>query len=606
MKKKTFIILSLILLVSCAKEGADLLDPATTGITEEQVFTSAQYTTLFLNDIYGDLLPVIPQTGNNGMRWRGSDALLEVTTDNGSTNLSTTGAFFTFNSGAWTAATNIFSSADWLMCWSVIRSCNLFLSHIDDVPLDPEFGFDASIRNIRKGEALFLLAFNYAELAKQFGGLPLIDKPVALTDEMNVPRSTFDETIAFITGFCDQAAALLPEVHPDSDYGRVTKGAALALKARMLLYAASPLWNNPSKPTDSPFRGKYDPEKWKKAAQAAKSVIDMNLYALHPDISTLFLTRTNPELIFVRMNQPCSYITGISVPSRLYPPGGYGKSGCNQVTYNMIREYEVLKGGMAYLPEDPNSGHNFADPYKNRDPRFYRDCMFNGYKFQNKTAEFGTSAPGGKIPAHNPTEASSYYTHVYSIKFADLSMVVNFDPRNPAAGPRAHHNYPYIRYAEILMNYAEAMNEAFGPEVDGLGNGKTALWAVNQVRTRSQYPAKPEYLGQIGGMPPIESGLSKAQLREKIMHERRVEFSFEEHRFWDVRRWMLEPSTMTDIKAEVPVWQPDGTVVYEIQTIDTRVFERKMYRMPIPEAQLYANPNLVQNPGWSYSPEDAD
>lgn len=82
--------------------------------------------------------------------------------------------------------------------------------------------------------------------------------------------------------------------------------------------------------------------------------------------------------------------------------------------------------------------------------------------------------------------------------------------------------------------------------------------------------------------------------------------SFEEHRFWDVRRWMVDPSTMTDIKAEVPVWQPNGSVVYEINTIDTRVFDRKMYRMPIPESQLYANPNLVQNPGWSYSPEDAD
>ncbi len=583
MKKITLIILSLALLVSCAKEGSDLLDPATTVITEEQVFTSAQYTTLFLNDIYGDILPVLPQTGNKGMRWPGTDAMQEITTDNGSTNLSTTGVFFTFNSGAWTAATNTFSTADWSNHWSSIRSCNMFLTRIDNVPLDSEFGFDASIRNVRKGEALFLLAFNYSELIKQFGGLPIIDKPVALSDDMKLPRSTFDATIEFVTGLCDQAATLLPLVHPDADYGRATKGAALALKARLLLYAASPLWNNQSKPIDSPFRGKFDAGKWKKAAQAAKSVIDMNLYELH---------RTNPELIFVHMNQPCSYITGISVPVKLYPPGGYGKSGCNQVTYNMIKEYEVLKSGKAYMLEDPASGHNYADPYKNRDPRFYRDCMFNGYKFQNKTAEFGISASGGKIPAHNPSEASSYYTHVYSIKFADLTLVVNFDCRNPAAGPRAHHNYAYIRYAEILMNYAEAMNEAFGPEVDGLGNGKTALWAVNQVRTRSQYPARPEYLGQTGGMPPIESGLSKEQLREKIRHERRVEFSFEEHRF--------------DIKAEIPIWQANGSVVYEIRTIDSRVFDRKMYRMPIPEAQLYANPNLVQNPGWSYSPEDAD
>ena len=103
----------------------------------------------------------------------------------------------------------------------------------------------------------------------------------------------------------------------------------------------------------------------------------------------------------------------------------------------MIREYEVLKGGMADLPEDPNSGHNFADPYKNRDPRFYRDCMFNGYKFQNKTAEFGISAPGGKIPAHNPTEASSYYTHVYSIKFATRwSLILTPNPRLVKGAPQ--------------------------------------------------------------------------------------------------------------------------------------------------------------------------
>lgn len=582
MKKLIFTISVLAILTSC-KEGSDLLDPETSGLTETDVFTNAQYTDQFLTDIYGDLLPVVPQTGNKGMRWRGQDALLEVATDNGSSNLSPSASFRYFNSGSWSPTSNTFSTDDWELCWSAIRSCNLFLSHIDDVPLDSEYQFDETTRDIRKGEALFLLAFNYAELAKQFGGLPLIDKPVSITDEdMNLPRSTFDETIAFITGLCDQAAGYLPDVQPEADYGRATKGAALALKARMLLYAASPLWNNPDKPEDSPFRGAYDQGKWGKAAEAAADVMDLNLYQLHDDISTLFITRTNSELIFAHMNQPCSYMTSISVPNKLYPPGTFGKSGCNQVTFNMIREYEVVNEGDAYFIDDPASGYDPNDPYKKRDPRFYRDCMFNGYPFQGKTTEFGVAEPGAPDPQHNPSESSPYNTYVYSVKFADLDLTITWDARAPSRGPGVHQNYPYLRYAEVLLNYAEAMNEAFGPEIDGLGNGKTALWAVNEVRTRAKYPAKPEYMGLEGGMPPIEAGLSKDVMREKIRHERRVEFSFEEHRFWDVRRWKIDPSTMTEIQAQIPVWKSGGSVEYEIRTIETRVFEPKMYRMPIP------------------------
>lgn len=605
MKKILPIIFFAFLVVSC-QEGADLLDPeVSTSLTEDDVFTNARNAMLFLNDIYGQLLPVVPQTGNKGMRWRGTDAMLEVTTDNGSSNLPSSGAFRNFNAGAWSPATGTFSTADWNMHWTAIRACHLFLSHIDDVPLDPEYQFDVTVRNIRKGEALFLLAFNYSELLKQFGGLPLVDKVVSLTDEdyMKRPRSTFDQTVEYIVQLCDDAADLLPIEHPDYDYGRATQGAALALKSRVLLYAASPLWNNPDKTEDSPFRGQYDSNKWERAARAAKDVIDLNAYQLHDDISTLFITRENPELIFVHMNQPCSYMTSISVPNKLYPAGAFGKSGCNQVTYNMVKEYEVIINNQAYAVDDPPPGYDPVNaPYLKRDPRFYRDCLFNGYRILGKTARLGEAVPGVN---HNPTEDSPYYTHVYSIKFADLTLSITWDARNPNAGAQTHQNYPYLRYAEVLLNYAEAMNEAFGPEVDGLGNGKTALWAVNQVRTRAQYPNKPEYLGQTGGMPPIESGLTKEQLRTKIRHERRVELSFEEHRFWDVRRWKELPDT--EILAQVPVWQTDGSVRYEIRTIETRVFDpSKMYRMPIPEDQLFANPEMVQNPGWPYSPETAE
>ena len=589
---------------SCT-EGTDLLDPETnTGLTEEETFSSARNAMRYLTDIYGQLLPVIPQTGNKGMRWRESDALLEVATDNASSNLATSASFFSFNAGAWSASTRTFSTDDWDLCWGGIRSCYIFLSHIDNVPLDSEYNFTESVKRHRKGEAMFLLAFHYSELMKQFGGLPLLDKAFDITDEMQIARSSFDATVDFIVNLCDEASALLPVMHDPADFGRATKGAAMALKARVLLYAASPLWNDATKPDDSPFRGKYDPEKWKKAAAAANEVIDLNVYQLHADIATQFLTRVNKEFIFTHMNQPCTYMTSISIPNRLYPPGAFGKSGCNQVTYNLIKEYEVLKDGKAYSIDDPKSGYDPNDPYKNRDPRFYRDCLFNGYKFQGKTVELGEAVPGVNVPVHNPKEQSAYYTHVYSVKFADKDLVISWDSRRPKNG--VAQNYPYIRYAEVLMNYAEAMNEAFGPEVDGLHNGRTALWALNQVRTRATYPAKQEYMGLKGGMPPVESGLSRAQLREKIRKERRIEFSFEEHRFWDVRRWMLDPSTLTEIQAQVPVKQADGSFQYEIRTIEKRFFDKKMYRMPIPEDQLFANPNLVQNPGYTFSPEQAD
>src|SRR5690606_4771725 len=245
-------------------------------------------------------------------------------------------------------------------------------------------------------------------------------------------------------------------------------------------------------------------------------------------------------------------------PYKLYHPGAYAIGGNTNVTYNMIKEYEVLNGGVAYSVDDPLSNHNFNDPYKNRDPRFYRDCIYNGAKLflgTAKTAEFGEVADGvAKVPAHNfPVSPTSHLnTYVYSVKFADLTLNVTWNNvRSPGAGARTNQNYPYLRYAEVLLNYAEAVNEAYGPEVVPSGGTLTALQALNQVRTRAQYVSdKPEYLGQTGGMPPLAGGITKEVFRSKLQHERRVEFSFEEHWFWDFRRWKLTPDN--EIKVQVP------------------------------------------------------
>jgi len=594
--------------VSC-KDASDFLDPeAVTGVSKDELFTDALNTMKFLTDIYGRIVPVTIQGGNAGGRWPGSEALLDVVTDNGVCYHTNT-MYHDVNGGFWDSHNPPeFSKTEWTDDWGAIRACNMFLENIDDVPENAEYGFNNSVRAFRKGECLFLKAFFYSELFKQFGGLPLLDRVVELSDQMDDLRETVDRTVEYIVDLCDAAAALLPTEHPAYDYGRATKGAALALKARVLLYAASPLWNNSAKPEDSPFRGRYDAAKWEKAARAAGEVIALNVYALHTDISDLFVTRVNPELIFVRLNQRGIYMTFLSIPVPLCPQGRNDPNcGWNHVSYNLIKEYEILKGGQAYLIDDPSSGYSPQNPFVNRDPRFYRDCMFNGYLYQGQTAQFGISEGGAPAPAHNPAHAGKNSSYTHCIKFADLTIPLTGLGRNPAiANAVTNQNYPYLRYAEVLLNYAEAMNEAFGPETDGLGNGRTALWAVNQVRTRAQYPDKPEYMGYTGGMPAIPSGSTKDQFREKIRRERRIELAFEEHRFWDVRRWKIPAEEMTKIEGQIPIWGPSG-VRYEIRTVEERVFDpKKMYRMPIPQKQMNVNPNLVQNPGWLDSPEDAE
>lgn len=616
--KKIIILFSIVALgfVSC-DDTSDLLDRnVQTGITEDQVFQNVQYAERFLYDIYDQLIPVIPIGPLSGARWRSPDVYLEASTDNGHAEAQW-GNVHNFNNGAWDAASGSFSNLDWKMYWKSIRALNIYLANIDKVPYNVNFNFDEAKKTIRKAEAKLLLAWNYAELAKEFGGVPLIEKFYMITDEdMKLPRNTYDETVKFICDLCDEAALDLPLEHENAnDYGRVTKGAALALKARTLLYAASPLWNNPQKPDDSPFRGKYSPEKWKLAAEAAAEVIKMNKYKLMDDITKIFLTRVNDEFIFTRMNRRVSYPTGLSVPNALYV-NAYGNGGMNQVTYNMIKQYDKLKNGVAFDIEDPQSGYDPANPYKGRDPRFYRDCLYNGAilkDINNQVAEFGvtdgTSTPG----KHNDPYKGPMDTYVYSIKFADLHLYITWNPAFAYRGQAVDANYPYIRYAQVLLDYAEAMNEYYGPEVDGLGIGLTALQAVNEVRTRAKYPTDltryREYLPPgdgTTGMPPLPSGMSKEEMHEKLRKERRVELSYEEHRFWDVRRWKLDPEEFTTIQAQIPEWYNDNgvrKVRYKIVTTQKRVFSPKMYRMPIPEDQIFANPNLVQNPGWPSSPE---
>jgi hypothetical protein len=411
-----------------------------------------------------------------------------------------------------------------------------------------------------KAEAQFLRAFAYEELVKCFGGVPLMLK-AGLPEESFIPRNTYDEVVAQIIKDCDEAAAALPVTYPAADLGRATKVAALALKARVLLYKASPL-NNAGTPA-----------LWQQAADAAKAVMaygpppGSGEYGLHPDYYKLFIDKVgNKEVIFARKFQNPSINPSDGARAKWYmsvPGVNDGAWGGYSPTQNLVDAYE-MKNGLQI--NEPASGYNPQDPYTNRDTRLDKSILHQGSRY--KAGVVIETFRGGNT--NNTNRLDSSKTGYGLLKMVDTS-------KYGAAGG-ADNDWIFIRYAEVLLNFAEAQNEATGPNAE-------VYAAVNQVRARSGQPAL--------------SGLSQAQMREKLRNERRVELSFEEHRFFDVRRWKLGTTYFQEpIRKASITRNPDGTLNYSYPVWEQRVFKEFQHLMPIPQSEIDKNPKLVQNPGY--------
>ncbi len=595
----------LIGLISCT-DPEGLLDKAQTGdITADLIYNDIVLADQVLNDLYGRLPNIFVDAGNEMGRYNADD-LLDAGTIYGQHQMGWSKCT-EFTSGAWGSSNcplnrndrindNIYSRN-----YESIRACQNFLARIEEVPYDPEYGYGAEEQMEKIAEAKFLLAFYYAELVRFYGGVALITEVIEDlgSDEIKKPRNTYDENIDYIVTLCDEAAADLPMTHADNQFGRATKGAALALKSRMLLAAASPLFNNPDKPEDSPFRGKYDVDKWKEAAKAAADVIQLNQYSLVTDISTMFTTVTNEEVIFSRLQPQANWMTRNALPPGVGRNGG--NVGRNQSTYNMMKYYKVLKDGEAYDMTDPASGWDLQNPYANLDPRFYRDYCFNTAKTRNKNVKMWALGEGTTSADAAPNNTTNNNSFLIMIKFADLTINPNITSQ------RTYHNYQFLRYAEVLLNYAEAMNEAYGSESDVLGIGLTATDAVNLIRRRTTFPNKVEYLGYTGAMPDFPTGLAKAEFRDEVRQERFVELNYEECQFFDLRRWRMPVETQINPQFLVPYLTKDGSgnsaIEYKIEDQVERAFSTAWYLLPIPNDQIMMNSAYVQNPGWLGSPE---
>ncbi len=453
-----------------------------------------------------------------------------------------------FNNGTWSSLRTL--DDNYSLNYNGLRQVNVFLANADRANITPA----TDIPRL-KGEAFFLRAFFHFELLKRYGGVIIANKVFSTGDNLDLPRNTFSETVNQILVDCDSASARLPlspAQYGAGDRGRATKAAALALKSRTLLYAASPL-NNPS----------GDPVLWQQAAAAAKELIDSQAHSLLANYSNIFnfsAAAYNAEVIFATAANARNDIETNNAPISYD-----GASGRTNPTQELVDAYEMNNG----LPiSDPASGYDPQNPYSNRDPRFNLSIIFDGAIFKNTSVRTYIGGKDGIGQSINATK-TGYYMRKFLSEAASWNQVSNATVRRP---------WVVFRYAEILLNYAEAQNEAAGPDA-------AVYNAINQIRTRA-------------GMPDLPAGLTREQMRERIRNERRVELAFEEHRFYDVRRWKLGEDVFGKGVTGMRIAMIDSTLTYEPFQVETRLFNERMYRYPIPQAEINNTTQLLQNPGY--------
>lgn len=523
--KNFFLIIILFLFAACKK---DILDSKPlTEFTDATVWQDSALVRLYLSGIYAN----VPSEFDNP-----TDLLAAITDEAGNNRPFAASRVITqaqFNAMNLPAGYNV-----WSQYYTNIRLCNVFLENINRVPQS------AVTKSRMRGEVFFLRALYYHYLYNYFGTFPIFRNSLSLTDaKLFSPRASKDSCIAFISADCDSAAALLPVKFTGADIGRATKGAALALKCRNNLYAGN----------------------WQKASEAAEAVMALNTYGLFANYQGIFLPENegNREVIFDKQytadptnnNTQSSYYDLYSGPPNLT---GFA-SGVVNPTQNMVDLYEMADG----TPFDWNNPVHARRPYFNRDPRLSASVLHDSSVWQGQIVDMKVGSVWS--PNSRPSQTGYYLKKM---------MDPNYNYRSVAV--RSMQNFILFRYAELLLNYAEAQWM--------LGNTEVARTYVNMVRARVNMPA-----------------ISSANFTfDRYVNERRVELAFEGLRLWDINRWKQGPQFRGGAIHGVTI---TGTTArtYRKVAVENRVFaDPKMYLFPIPQSEIdkYPNGGLVQNTGW--------
>ncbi len=471
---------------------------------------------------------------------------------------------------------------DYSIWWQGIGHANLFLSYIDNASIT-----DAAKKSRLKAEAQLLRAFFYWELAKQYGAMPVVTEPFSAGFAFNsLTRPTFQETVDFIVKDCDEVIAnsdMPLRIANVSERGRFCKAVAYAIKSQALLFNASPLWNPGN-----------ESGKWAAAAQAGRDAIQaltvQSDYRLYNDYSEYFLKTQDlgGSVIDHETIYELPYDAGVFSVINTIPTNGLiiGTSAGACPSQELIDSYEMQATGepavLGYQDGDhlqpiinPISGYDENNPYVGRDPRFYATVWYNEshYGVINGIDHMVETFTGGSDQLLAYPNFTNTRTGYYLRKW--------YDPLIPANQLVQQCKWKKYRLAEIYLNYAEAENEANGPV--------NAYEAVNIIRRRA-------------GMPDLPAGLTKDEMRARISRERRVEFAYEEHRFWDVRRWKILSQTDKLVTGMKITKQGGGSFTYERFVSERRTagWQDKYLLFPIPLSETNLIPDFAdhQNPGW--------
>lgn len=506
---------------------------------------------------------------------------------------------------------------EWTVVFGWIQKINVFLAHIDQVPdayEEPEKTQILEKVSVMKGEALFLRAYCYVLLARAYGGLPILSAPFELgNDFLSVSRAPFAETVDFISATCDSAAALLlPK--GEMEMGRATVGAALALKSRMLLFAASDLTADGTAANE--YVGYANPDRtalWTAAKNAAKAVIDLHTYELEdfgaPDKAAvaqgyydLFRAKdlSSTEVIWGKM-----FAKDVGTPNQnnlIQGTNGFGNYGCVAPTQNLVDAYQMDDGssffdhfmvdGNGYYK---NASTKYRSPniYEHRDPRFYGTILYDSAVWQSRYADLADRDPLGiydrrtRVTIQNGKEVSRIFgidTRSGPVDAEDgtyTGYVMKKFLDSDTHGSETNNNdniWIELRYAEVLLNYAEACI--------GLGQTAEAATYINKIRNRA---AMPDFTGDI---------------TQALRYERRIELAFEELRWEDIRRWKILDKALTNATG-IDIIQTTNKDNNTVNTTWRRIsvqqrgpVKPRMYWMPIPAEEIHKAPELIQNPGY--------
>lgn len=497
-----------------------------------------------------------------------------------------------------------------------IRRANLVLKNIDNVvDADDEWKRDV------KGQALFCRAWQHFELFRYYGGIPIVDKVLG-DGEIKLPRRSVASVVDSISSWCDRAAALLPPSRGAADYGMITKLAAMSLKSRVLLYAASPLYNTPPHMQAQAQGARYgderdsvlcypvyDVNRWKLAADAAKAVLDNaptagvalydtekpestgDTYATIGDYESVWNVYNNSELILVNTDRAINSwsadgsIWGLYTMSKIFSlviSSGNPWGVMNHTPIEFATMYEKRDGTKWTLGLN-DTGNDLPTYLKdlNLDPRFYQSIAYDGmwYNTQIGQAQYYDAGDGFVAGKLNVKDQASYAFAMEASKFTP--RIENSDLN--------HFAWPIFRLAEFYLSYAEALNEFHG------GPTGEAYLAINAIRQRAGMPDK--------------QGLGQEAFREAVLNERNVEFAFENHRYNDLMRTLTAYDVLNKefhgIKT-VAKRGPSNELQrsWYISLFMNRVFPKRYYYVPFPNEEI-SNNYLGggkgwdgQNPGW--------